>query len=318
MVKSKVCIIGAGMVGSATMMAILNLNLVAEIVLIDQNEKKAEGEALDAFHTTSFTYVPNVHIRRGTYEDCQDSQMIVMSAGPSVKPGEKLDRRILTQTNASVTRAVMAQIVKHTREAILIFVSNPVDILTYIAQNEFNYPKHKIIGTGTLLDTARMRRIIAKHFLVDTKNVHGYVLGEHGPTAFITWSLCNLGGIPIDLCAKKFNKEEIDREKILEEVKQAGMQILLAKGYTNYGIAESVARIVKAITLNELSILPVSTTLTGEYGIDNVAISVPCIISKEGIQEVLDVPLPNQELEALRASAQSVKDVMKEFDILNQ
>ncbi len=311
MIKHKVCIIGAGMVGSAVMMAILNSGLIAEIILIDQSEEKAEGEALDAFHTTSFSYVPNVRIKKGSYEDCKDSQIIVMCAGPSVKPGQKLDRRILIETNTNVTRSVMKEITKYTQEAIIIFVSNPVDILTYVAQNEFNYPQHKIIGTGTMLDTARMRRIIGEYFLVDTKNVHGYVLGEHGESAFITWSLCNLGGIPIDECASKLSKEPIDKEQILQDVKQAGMKILLAKGYTNYGVAQSVARIVQAISLNELSILPVSTTLNGEYGIQDVAISVPCIIGQDGIKEILNIPLSAVEQEQLITSAKSVKKFVK-------
>ncbi len=316
MIKNKVCIIGAGMVGSATMMSILNSGLVAEIVMIDQNEKKAEGEALDAFHTTSFTYMPNVLIRKGGYEDCQDAQMIVMSAGPSVKPGDNLDRRILTKTNAEVTRAVMKEITKYTKEAIIIFVSNPVDVLTYIAQNEFDYPKHKIIGSGTLLDTARMRRIIGEHYLVDTKNIHGYILGEHGATAMATWSLCNIGGIPLSECSEKFHQPALDQDKVLKDVVEAGMKILMAKGFTNYGIAEAVVRIVKAIALNELSILPVSTTLNGEYGIEHVAVSVPCIIGQNGIQSIMEVPLTEKEHKKLKESAESLKHVMKDFEII--
>lgn len=316
MIKNKVCIIGAGMVGSATMISILNSGLVAEIVMIDQNEKKAEGEALDAFHTTSFTYMPNVLIRKGGYEDCQDAQMIVMSAGPSVKPGDNLDRRSLTKTNVEVTRAVMKEITKYTKEAIIIFVSNPVDILTYVAQNEFDYPKHKIIGSGTLLDTARMRRIIGEHYLVDTKNVHGYILGEHGATAMATWSLCNIGGIPLSKCSEKLNQPALDQDKVLKDVVEAGMKILMAKGFTNYGIAEAVARIVKAIALNELSILPVSTTLNGEYGIDQVAVSVPCIIGQHGIQSIMEVPLINEEHKKLKESAESLKHVMRDFEII--
>ena len=311
MIKNKVCIVGAGMVGSATMMSILNSGLVAEIVMIDQNEKKAAGEALDAFHTTSFTYVPNVLIRQGSYEDCKDAQIIVMSAGPSVKPGEKLDRRILTQTNAEVTRSVMKEITKYTKEAIIIFVSNPVDIVTYIAQNEFDYPRNKIIGSGTLLDTARMRRIIGEHFLVDTKNVHGYILGEHGATAMATWSLCNLGGIPLSECSEKFSKPALDQDQVLKDVVEAGMKILLAKGYTNYGIAEAVARLVKAIVLNELSVLPVSTTLKGEYDIEDVAVSVPCIIGQHGIEGILDIPLTEEEQKQLKISAASLKEAIK-------
>ncbi len=307
MIKNKVCIIGSGMVGSATMMSVLNSGLVAEIVMIDQNVKKAEGEALDAFHTTSFTYVPNVLIRQGNYEDCADAQIIVMSAGPSIKPGEKLDRRILTQTNADVTRSVMKEITKYTKDAIIIFVSNPVDIVTYVAQNEFDYPRNKIIGSGTLLDTARLRRIIGENYLIDTKNVHGYVLGEHGSTAMATWSLCNIGGIRLEEWSEKFNKPELNKDEVLKEVVEAGMKILLCKGYTNYGIAEAVARIIKAIVLNELSVLPVSTTLTGEYGIDDVAISVPCVIGQNGIEDILDVPLTEDEYSKLKASAESLK-----------
>lgn len=316
MIKNKVCIVGAGMVGSATMISVLNTGLVAEIVMIDRNEKKAEGEALDAFHTTSFTYMPNVLIRKGTYVDCKDAQIIIMTAGPSIKPGDTPDRRTLTKTNAEVTRSVMKEITSYTKEAIIIFVSNPVDIVTFVAQNEFDYPKHKIIGTGTLLDTARMRRIIGEHFLVDTKNVHGYILGEHGSTAIATWSLCNIGGIPLAECSEKFQKDPLNQEEVLREVVGAGIQILMKKGYTNYGIAETVARLVKAITLNELSVLPVSTTLQGEYHIHNVALSVPCIIGQHGIESILDIPLTPIEEKSLQDSAASLRKTMEEFDIL--
>lgn len=316
MIKNKVCIVGAGMVGSATMIAILNLGLVAEIVMIDKNEIKAEGEAMDAFHTTSFTYMPNVLIRKGSYADCKDAQIIIMTAGPSIKPGENADRRTLTKTNAEVTRNVMKEITAYTKEAIIIFVSNPVDIVTFVAQNEFDYPKHKIIGTGTLLDTARMRRIIGEHFLVDNKNVHGYILGEHGSTAMATWSLCNIGGIPLMACSEKFGKAPLNKEEVLRSVVQAGIQILMKKGYTNYGVAETVARIVKAITLNELSVLPVSTTLQGEYHIHNVALSVPCIIGQNGIESILDIPLTSEEQEALQSSASSLRQTMEEFEIV--
>ena len=317
MLKNKVCIIGAGMVGSATMISILNTGVVAEIVMIDQNEKRAEGEAMDAFHTTSFTYMPNVLIRKGTYEDCRDAQIIIMSAGPSIKPNQKLDRRILVDTNAKVTRSVMKEITKYTRSAIIIFVSNPVDIVTYIAQNEFEYPKNRIIGSGTLLDTARMRRIIGEHFLVDTKNVHGYVLGEHGATAMITWSNCTIGGIPIDECSNKLKHPSINKEEVLKEVVEAGLKIITTKGYTNYGIAETVARIVKAITLNELSVLPVSTTLQGEYGIEDIAISVPCIIGQEGVQSILEIPLTDEEKNKLKSSAESLKEIICNLEIAN-
>lgn len=310
MIKNKVCIIGAGMVGSATMITLIHSGVVAEIVMIDQDKKKAEGEAQDAFHTTSFTYVPNILVRQGDYEDCQDAQIIVMTAGPSIKPGEQLDRRVLAQTNVNVTRAVMKEIVKYTKEAIIIFVSNPVDLLTYVAQNEFNYPKSKIIGSGTLLDTARLRRIIGEYYLVDTKNVHGYILGEHGQTAMATWSTCNIGGMSLEAWSQMTQKAPLNQEEVLHEVKKAGLKILLKKGYTNYGIAETVARIVKAITLNELSILPVSTTLQGEYGICDVALSIPCIIGQNGIEKTLTIPLTSEEQTQLVTSGNSLKQLI--------
>ena len=292
------------------MIALIHSGIVAEIVMIDQNEKKAEGEAQDAFHTTSFTYVPNILVRQGGYEDCQDAQIIVMTAGPSIKPGEQLNRRVLAQTNVNVTRAVMKEIVKYTKEAIIIFVSNPVDVLTYVAQNEFQYPKSKIIGSGTLLDTARLRRIIGEYYLVDTKNVHGYILGEHGQTAMATWSNCNIAGMSLEAWSQMTQKALLNQEEVLQEVKEAGLKILLKKGYTNYGIAETVARIVKAIILNELSILPVSTTLQGEYGICDVALSIPCIIGQNGIEKTLTIPLTQEEQKQLVASGDSLKQLI--------
>jgi L-lactate dehydrogenase len=315
-VKNKVVVIGAGMVGSAVMNSILTLGLAAEIVVIDNNINKAQGETLDASHTTSFAYSPNVLLRVGDYKDCSDAQIIVMTAGPSLRPGETLDRLILAEKNVAVMTDVMSSITKYTKDAVIVVVTNPVDIVTYLAQTHFDYPKEKIIGTGTLLDTARLRRILAMKYLVDTKNVHGYVLGEHGGSAFATWSLVTAAGIPY----KEFHKllgsnEPVDTEAILNEAKDTGIKILQLKGYTSSGIAMSVSRIVKAVLLNELSVLPVSTTLEGEYGIENVALSIPCVISSEGISKKLEVPLSVDEIDKLKISANNLGNILDDLKI---
>jgi L-lactate dehydrogenase len=315
-VKNKVVVIGAGMVGSAVMNSILTLGLAAEIVVIDNNIDKAKGETLDASHTTSFAYSPNVLLRVGDYKDCSDAQIIVMTAGPSLRPGETLDRLILAEKNVAVMTDVMSSITKYTKDAVIVVVTNPVDIVTYLAQTHFDYPKEKIIGTGTLLDTARLRRILAMKYLVDTKNIHGYVLGEHGGSAFATWSLVTAAGIPY----KEFHKllgsnEPVDTEAILNEAKDTGIKILQLKGYTSSGIAMSVSRIVKAVLLNELSVLPVSTTLQGEYGIENVALSIPCVISSEGISKKLEVPLSEDEIDKLKISANNLGNILDDLKI---
>lgn len=310
-VRNKVVIIGAGMVGSAVLTSLLNLELIAEVVIVDSNMDKARGEALDASHTTSFAYSPNVHVRAGSYEDCSDSQIIVISAGPSGKPGTKVNRLDLAEINVKVTREIMTSISKYTMDAVIIIVTNPVDIATYVAQKEFSYPSEKIIGTGTLLDTARFRRILALRYLVDTKNVHGYILGEHGDSAFAAWSHVNISGIPVEGLDAMFQKTTpLDYAAIVEEVKTVGFEILQLKGYTNSGIAMSVSRLVKAILLNELSIVPVSTTLQGEYGINDVALSLPCIVTSEGIQRRLEIPLLDLEIEKLRDSAKKIGAVL--------
>lgn len=314
--KNKIVIIGAGMVGSAVLNNVLSLNLIAEVVIIDANKKKALGEALDASHTTSFAYSPNVNVRSGEYEDCKDAQIIVITAGPSIKPGEKNDRISLADINVKVMKEIMSNITPHTKDAIIIMVTNPVDIATYYCQQHFDYPKNKIIGTGTLLDTARLRRIIAQNYRVDTKNVHGYVLGEHGETSFAAWSHVNIAGIPFDELNESFKTAApLNPAEVMSEVKGAGFEVLQLKGFTNSGIAATVGRLVRAILLNEQSILPVSSTLEGEYGIDNVALSIPCIVTSNGIDKKLEIPLEEEEINQLKNSADSLARVLEKLKI---
>lgn len=315
-VKNKLVVVGAGMVGSAVLNTVLSLNLLSEVVIVDINEKKARGEALDASHTTSFAYSPNVNVKSGTYEDCKDAQIIVITAGPSIKIGDKLDRLILADTNVKVMKSIMENVTKYTKEALIVVVTNPVDIATYYCQNFFDYPKNKIIGTGTLLDTARMRKIIGKKFNVDSKNVHGYVLGEHGGSSFTAWSGVNIAGIPFDELDKTFGaNNNIDKEQVNQEVRDAGLEVLKLKGYTSSGIAMSVSRLVKAILLNEESILPVSSTLEGEYGINDVALSIPCVITNNGIEKKLEVPLTDDEVKQLKDSANNLSTIIEGLKI---
>jgi len=305
--RNKLVIIGAGNVGAAVLATLLSSQSFAEIAIIDKNEKKAYGEALDGSHSTAFAHSPNIKVRQGDYSDCRDASIIVMTAGASGKPWEAPDRLSLARTNLMVLKSVMEEIIQYTKEAILIIVSNPVDILTYYAQNNFDYPKEKIFGTGTTLDTARFRRIIGRNYEVDTKNVHGYILGEHGNTAFATWSNTNVAGIPIEKFDQVMGRNQLDKAAILNEVKKVGTDILINKGYTNMGIAKSVERIIQSIMINELSVLPLSTTLEGEYGIEDVALSLPCILAQDGLSKQLEIPLNEEELEALSRSAASLK-----------
>lgn len=234
----KIVLIGAGHVGSAILDSLLRMNLADEIVVINRNEKKALGVVLDASHTTAFAYSANANISVGTYEDCKDAQIIINTAGPSIQPGNSRDRMVLLQTNVQVMKEIMTQITAYTRSAIIINVSNPMDILTYIAQTEFNYPRNLLIGTGTLLDTARFNKMLADLCGVDAKNVTGFVLGEHGGTSFIPWNAVNIVGIPFHDFQKQFGlKEPVDCEKLLHEVKVSGLDIVELKGYTSSGIA---------------------------------------------------------------------------------
>lgn len=310
-VKNKLVVIGAGMVGSAVLNSVLSLNLLSEVVIVDINDKKARGEALDASHTTSFAYSPNVNVRSGGYEECKDAQIIVITAGPSLKVGEKMDRLILADTNIKVMKSIMENIAKYTKDAIIIVVTNPVDIATFYCQNKFDYPKNKIMGTGTLLDTARMRKIIGKKYNVDSKNVHGYVLGEHGGSSFTAWSGVNIAGIPFGELDETFGvNNNIKKDEVDKEVRDAGIEVLQLKGYTSAGIAMSVSRLVKAMLLNEESILPVSSTLEGEYGIHGVSLSIPCVITNKGIERKLQIPLEKDETDKLKKSGESLRTII--------
>ncbi|OCN03969.1 L-lactate dehydrogenase [Erysipelotrichaceae bacterium MTC7] len=305
--EGKVVIIGAGMVGSATLSAVLREAVVNEIVLIDMNTDKAQGEVLDASHTTAFAYSSNVNIHTGDYSECEDAHIIIMSAGPSITKDNVMDRSLLLNKNIAVMDDVMKNITKYTREAIIIVISNPLDALVYYGQSAFDYPRHKMIGTGTLLDTARLRKIIGENCGVDSKNVHGYVLGEHGESAFVTWSDVNISGIPFEDLNTTFGTN-LKKKEIYNEMRSVGFDILQLKGYTNIGVAAACARIVKCIVLNEKSVLPISSVPDGAYGISDVALSLPCIVGSEGIDRILEIPLTIAERACLERSTTKLKE----------
>ena len=314
--KNKLAIVGVGHVGSAVLNCALSLGMAADIALIDIIEKKAIGEALDASHGSPFGFTPNTQVHAGGYEECRDADVIIVAAGPSILPGENLDRLLLAERNVKTIRDVMTEISKYTQDAIIIMITNPLDITAYCAQNLFGYPKHKIFGTGTSLETARLRRILGNKYRVDPKNVHGYMLGEHGNSAFPAWSLVSVAGIRQDRLDEQFRPAEpLDREKVGAEVVNVAYDVLNFKGCTNSGIAMVACRLARAVFYDENAIFPVSTTLTGEYGINDVSLSLPCIIHAGGVKTRLIPPLTEEETAKLRICAENITRVLKSVGV---
>ncbi|CUH94878.1 L-lactate dehydrogenase 2 [Propionispora sp. 2/2-37] len=315
--SNKLVIVGLGHVGSAVLNSALAFNLASDIALIDIDEKKAVGEALDASHGTPFTYSPSVKVYAGGYEECRDAKVIIIAAGPSIMPGEKMDRLLLADRNVKTIKEVMASITRYTKEAVIIVITNPLDVVAYCAQNLFDYPRHKVFGTGTMLETARLRRILANRYAVDPKNVHGYMLGEHGNSAFPAWSLVRVAGIPYDRLDEYFKPDApLDTEKLGKEVVNVAYDVLQFKGCTNSGIAIVACRLARTVLYNEGSIFPISTTLEGEYGLDHVALSLPCQVTREGVKRRLTVPLVAAEIEKLQQSAASISQVLKSVGVV--
>jgi L-lactate dehydrogenase len=310
---NKVTIIGAGFVGSTTAYTLMISGLVSEIAIIDINTDKAEGEVMDLNHGISF--VSPVRIHTGTYEDCRDSDIVIITAGANQKPGEtRLD---LVKKNVQVFKSIISQITKYCQNSILLVVTNPVDILTYVTYKISGFPKNKVIGSGTVLDTARFRYLLAHHVGIDARNVHGYIIGEHGDTEVTVWSSANIAGIHADEYCEKCHKcdEKIRKHKIFEDVKNAAYKIIEKKGATYYAVALAVKRIVEAIVRDENSILTVSGMLDGQYGIDDVCLSLPTIVNSKGIGTILNIPLDNREIDLLNKSAETLKEVIKVLEI---
>ena len=309
--QGKVVIIGTSNVGSAVLNKIADFQLASEIALIDLNMDLARGEALDTSHAMSSPYSTNIKIHPGTYEDCRDAAFIVITAGPSILPGETPDRLKLASTNTKIMRSIFGEIVKYTKEAMIIMITNPLDVATYVVSTEFDYPRAKILGTGTMLETYRFRYILAQHYDIDPKNIHGYVLGEHGNDAFVAWSTVNCAGLGIEHLDEYFHyTERLDRKAVEQELIQTAYDVINLKGFTNTGIAMVACRFIKAILYNEHTILPCSAVLEGEYGMRGVGLSIPRMISRDGIVRSFEVRLPKDEMEKLQGAERSVRSAL--------
>jgi L-lactate dehydrogenase len=316
MKRNKLVIVGVGHVGSYVLADAMKLGLFAEIAVIDIDKDVAFGEALDQTHATALTYMSNTTVRAGDYSECADADVIICAAGPSMLKSEEdamPDRAKLASVNSEIIREVMTGITKYTKDAIVILITNPLDTMVYIAENEFGYPKGRVFGTGTMLDSARLRKIIATNFDIDPKSVTGYMMGEHGHTAFPVLSRLNVQGFGEKELDQVFQgKRPLSREYIKQQVVQAAFDVLNGKGWTNAGVAQAAVTLAKAILLDERSVYPVSTTLHGQYGYDgDVALSMPCIIGRNGVEKQLEIALDEQELEWLHQSAQYIQEAMK-------
>ena len=306
----KVALIGCGFVGSASAFALMQSGLFSEMVLIDANTAKAEGEALDIAHGLS--YAKPMQIDSGTYEDIADAAIIVISAGANQKPGEtRLD---LVKKNIAIFRSIMGELNRVKVEGILLIVANPVDILTAAAVKLSGLPENRVFGSGTVLDTARFKYLLGEHLGVDSRNVHAFILGEHGDSEIAVWSSANISGIPVhDFCELKGHYDhETAMKEIADNVKNAAYEIIEKKQATYYGIAMSVRRICEAVIRDEKSILPISRMLHGEYGIDGVALSLPAIVGAGGVEIPVPAELNEDELSALKKSGETLKAILDE------
>ena len=309
--QGKIVIIGTSNVGSAVLNKIADFQLASEIALIDLDMDRARGEALDTSHAMSSPYSTNIKIHPGSYEDCKDAAFIVITAGPSILPGQTPDRLKLASTNTKIMRSIFSEITKQTKEAMVIMVTNPLDVATYVVSTEFDYPREKILGTGTMLETYRFRYILAEHYDMDPKNIHGYVLGEHGNDAFVAWSTVNCAGFGIEHLDEYFQaKEKLRREDVEKGLIQTAYDVINLKGYTNTGIAMVVCRFIKAILFNEHTILPCAAAMKGEYGMNDVALSIPRMLTREGVVRSFEVRLPEEEMEKLRRAQKSVRSAL--------
>ncbi len=312
---NKITIIGAGSVGATVAYTLAIQGVASEIVLIDINKEKAFGEALDIYQGTPYSH--SCLVSEGDYADAAGSDIVVVTSGVARKPGQS--RLDLAQTNVNIIKSIAPQIVKHAPDAIYVIVSNPVDVLTYAFCKYSGLPEKQIIGSGTILDTSRLRAYLSEFYEMNQVNVHAYVLGEHGDSSFVPWSLANISNIPIDVypwaLADDTNFPVLDKAAALEHVKKSGGKVIQSKGATYYAVSMSVCHICKCILTGIDTALTVSTMLHGEYGIDDVCLSLLNIVGKKGVSSKIILPLTPDEVEALKASAKSLKDVINSIEI---
>ena len=307
----KAVIIGCGFVGAACAFSLMQSGLLSEIVMIDADKAKAEGEALDISHGAPFA--KPVKIYAGDYTDIKNASIVIVTAGANQKPGEtRLD---LVKKNISIFKEIIPNISKNEFNGILLIVANPVDILTTVAQKLSGLPENKVFGSGTVLDTARLKFELGKHLNVDPRSVHAFIIGEHGDSEIAAWSGVNISGVPLsEFCKMRgFEKDYEDTiKKIADDVKNSAYEIIKKKRATYYGIAMSVKRICEAVIRDEKSILPVSSKMHGEYGINGICLSMPAIIGKDGVETLIPIQLSKEEISQLQNSAEILTQTIRQ------
>jgi L-lactate dehydrogenase len=305
----KVVIVGAGAVGSTFAYTLALRGLADEIVLTDANRDLAKGQALDMAHGQAF--FPSIQIRDGGPSDYADAALIVITAGAKQRPGES--RLELVQRNAVIIQSCMDDILAQSSPAVVLIVSNPVDVLTYVAHKRSGWPRGRVIGSGTVLDSARFRHLLAQHCGVDVHNVHAHIMGEHGDSEFAAWSITNLAGMPIQQFCRTCGKcpdDEASRKKLVHDVRHSAYHIIDYKGATWFAVALALTQIAAAVLRNEHGVLTVSAVLDGEYGERGVCLGVPCLLSVKGVDQVLEVDLPPDEQGALAKSAETLRGII--------
>ncbi len=308
----KVVIVGAGAVGTSFAYALAQKGLADEISIVDANRDLAEGQVLDLAH--GLPYYPPVQIHVGEKKDYADASVIVITAGAKQGPGET--RLNLLQKNAAIIESIVDDILSENSQAIILIVTNPVDILTYVALKRSGWPKGRVIGSGTVLDSARFRYLISQHCSVDVGNVHAYILGEHGDSEFAAWSMTNVAGVPMDeYCPMCGDCEDWSEQlsRITQEVKDSAYHIINYKGATYYGIGMALIRIVGAILQDQRSVLTVSTFLDGEYGIRDVCLGIPTVLGQTGAMRIVEAPLTTHEQESLENSAHILQQALQDL-----
>ena len=310
--KQKCAIIGCGFVGATIAFALTQKSLFSELVLIDSNHAKAEGEAMDLSHGLPFAHPMKVYA--GDYKDIADCYLIIITAGTAQRPNEtRLD---MVHKNVEIFKSIIPNITKYNNSAILLIVSNPVDILTYCTIKLSGFPAGRVLGSGTVLDTARLKYHLGQQLCVDSRSIHAFIIGEHGDSELAVWSSANVSGIDLEdfhgLCS---SCREVSFNQTYENVRDSAYEVIERKGATYYGIAMAVTKIVLAIIRDEHSVLPVSGYVDGHYGLSDLCIGVPSIVGSNGIEKVLDIPLNEEENERLINSVKTLKKVISELDI---
>ncbi len=311
--RPKVSVIGVGAVGGTYAFSLMNSGMAREIVLVDRDRAKAESQSMDLNHCLSFTNPVNIH--SGDFSDCRGSDLVVITAGTSQKPGQtRLD---LVQKNTAIFRDIIPKIVEHSPDSIILVVTNPVDVLTYVTLRISGFDCSRVMGSGTVLDTSRFRYMIALRCKVDVRNVHAYMIGEHGDTELPVWSMANIGGVKLEkycpLCGEGC-RYRLEMEEILDEVRNSAYKIVEAKGSTSYAVALSMLKITSAILRDENSLLCVSSMMEEQYGVSEVCLGMPSVVNRSGVGQTLHLGLNDKERELFDKSARTIRDVIDSLE----